>query len=133
MKKEEEKQNFENTIDSIINDSMKNLKNMVDANVVVGKPITMNDGSIIIPVSKVLAGLVCGGSEIGVSKKNTEYPFAGGSGAGYTVVPIGVLSGKDANYTFVPIEAKNLYSDLLVTVNDILKTIKKEAIDDNKK
>lgn len=131
MKKEEEKQSTEKTIDNIVNDAMKNLKNMVDANVVIGKPIIMDDGTNIIPVSKVLAGLVCGGGELSnMCKKATEYPFAGGSGAGYTVVPIGVLSGKDGNFTFVPIEVKNLYSDLLVTVNDILKTINKETKDD---
>lgn len=132
MKKEEQKPSIENNIDKIVNDAMKNLKSMVDGNVVIGKPVLLKDGTTIIPVSKVLAGLVCGGGELGgTSKKATNYPFAGGSGAGYTVIPIGVLSGKGGNYTFVPIETKNLYSDLLVTVNDILKTINKESKNEN--
>lgn len=134
MKKEEEKQSVENSIDKIINDAMKNLKNMVDSNVVIGEPMTMTDGTNIIPISKVLVGVVCGGGEINNSKKKaTEYPFAGGSGAGYTIVPIGVLAGARDNYNFIPIETKNIYSDLMITVNDILKTIKKESIDDKTK
>ena len=50
MKKEEEKQSVENSIDKIINDAMKNLKNMVDSNVVIGEPMTMADGTNIIPI-----------------------------------------------------------------------------------
>lgn len=126
--KKEENQNVETTIDNIVNDTMKNLKNMVDANVVIGKAQTLKDGTSIIPVSKVIVGLICGGGELSnTSKKAQEYPFAGGSGAGYTVMPIGVLSGKNGHFSFIPIENKNMYSELLVTVNDILKTINKES------
>lgn len=126
--KKEENQNIETTIDNIVNDTMKNLKNMVDANVVIGKPQILKDGTSIIPVSKVIVGLICGGGELNnASKKSSEYPFAGGSGAGYTVMPIGVLSGKNGHFSFIPIENKNMYSELLVTVNDILKTINKES------
>ena len=132
MKKEEGKQNIENTIDNIINDAMKNLKNMVDSNVVIGEPILMTDGTNIIPVSKVLVGVICGGGELNNSKKkNLDYPFAGGSGAGYTIEPIGVLAGKGNNYSFISIESKNMYSELLTTVNNFLKTIKEETLDDN--
>ena len=106
MKKEEEKQSIEHSIDKIINDAMKNLKNMVDSNVVIGEPIVMPDGAIMIPVSKVLVGVVCGGGELNNAKKKpAEYPFAGGSGAGYTIAPIGVLVGKGNNYNFISIES----------------------------
>ena len=112
----------------------RDLKNMVDSNVVIGKPMFMPDGTNIIPISKVLVGVVCGGGEINSSKKkSSEYPFAGGSGAGYTIVPIGVLAGHGDIFNFIPIETKNLYNDLLGTVNDILKMIKKESIDDKNK
>ena len=126
MKKVKKEQCVENNIDEIVNDTMKNLKNMVNSNVVIGEPVLLSDNTTIIPVSKVLVGMVCGGGELGDDKKS-NYPFAGGSGAGYTIMPIGVLSGKNGNYTFVPIETKNLYSDLLITVNDILKTINREG------
>ena len=113
-------------IDKIVNDAMQNLKNMVDSNIVIGEPVIMADGTNIIPVSKVLAGIVCGGGELNNSKKkSTDYPFAGGSGAGYTVIPIGVLAGKDNNYNFISTEQKGVYSELLSTVNDILNSLKK--------
>ena len=127
MKKEKRGQTIENNIDNIINDAMSNLKSMVDSNVVIGKPTTLSDKTVIIPVSKVLVGIVCGGSEIGNNKKSNTMPFAGGTGAGYTLVPIGILSGKNGNFNFVPIEQKNIYSELLVTANDILNKINKES------
>lgn len=131
MKKEDEKQSVNENIDAIVNDAMKNLKNMVETNTIMGTPVTTKDGTTIIPISKVLVGFVCGGGEFSTScKKQCEYPFAGGSGAGYTIQPIGFLTGKNGAYTFVAIEQNNMYSDLLVTVNGILKTLYKESKND---
>lgn len=134
MKKGEEKQNVNENIDAIVNDAMKNLKSMVDSNTIIGKPIVIEDGTTIIPISKILVGFVCGGGEFSNScKKSCEYPFAGGSGAGYTVDPIGFLTGKNGVFNFVGIEKSNMYSDLLITVNGILKNLYKESSNDIKK
>lgn len=134
VKKEEEKQSVNQNIDEIINDAMKNLKNMVETNTIMGTPVITKDGTTIIPISKVLVGFVCGGGEFSTScKKQCEYPFAGGSGAGYTIVPTGFLIGKNGVFSFVAVEQNNLYSDLLVTVNGILKTIYKESNNNDKK
>lgn len=126
--KKEEKQNVNTNIDKIINDAMKNLKNMIETNTIMGTPIVTDDGTTIISVSKVLVGFVCGGGELNsCNKKSENYPFAGGNGAGYTIVPIGFLTGKNGVFNYVGVEQKNMYSDLLVTANGILKTILKES------
>lgn len=48
----------------ILNDAMTNLKQAIDINTVVGKPIVAEDGSIIVPVSKVYVGIVAGGENL---------------------------------------------------------------------
>ena len=59
---------------------------------VVGDPVQTQDGSTIIPISKVSFGFVAGGGEYaGAIGMERDMPFAGGAGAGVTVHPMGFL------------------------------------------
>lgn len=74
--------------------SMESIREMVDVNTVVGDPVQTQDGSTIIPISKVSFGFVAGGGEYpcGTMRTQTEeMPFAGGAGAGVSVHPMGFL------------------------------------------
>ena len=74
--------------------SMESIREMVDVNTVVGEPVQTQDGSTIIPISKVSLGFVAGGGEYlcGTMRPQTEeMPFAGGAGAGVSVHPMGFL------------------------------------------
>lgn len=74
--------------------SMESIREMVDVNTVVGEPVQTQDGSTIIPISKVSFGFVAGGGEYlcGTMRPQTEeMPFAGGAGAGVSVHPMGFL------------------------------------------
>ena len=134
MKKENQQNSKKITIDSIINDALKNLKEIVDVNTVIGKEVVMKDGTIIIPISKICVGFVAGGGELNSNYKNPpeSYPFAGGSGAGFTVVPVGFLTGKNGNLNFINTKSDNSYDSLLNLTNKALKLII-ENIKDNKK
>lgn len=81
-------------IESLMSTSMESIREMVDVNTVVGDPVKTQDGSTIIPISRVSFGFVAGGGEYagGVSPQTAEsMPFAGGSGAGVSVHPVGFL------------------------------------------
>ena len=82
-------------IESLMKTAMQSIKEMVDVNTVVGDAVETNDGSVIIPISQVACGFAAGGGEYEASysgKGNPqELPFAGGSGAGVSVKPIGFL------------------------------------------
>lgn len=52
----------ENPIEGLMNTTMNSIKNMVDVNTIIGKPIETKNG-IIIPLSKVTFGFASGGSE----------------------------------------------------------------------
>ena len=74
--------------------SMESIREMVDVNTVVGDPVQTQDGSTIIPISKVSFGFVAGGGEYlcGTMRPQTEeMPFAGGAGAGVSVHRMGFL------------------------------------------
>ena len=54
-----------NRINNVIETTLKNLGNIIDVNTVVGAPIKTIDGSLIIPISKVVVGVLAGGGEYG--------------------------------------------------------------------
>ena len=52
----------ENPIEGLMNTTMNSIKDMVDVNTIIGKPIETKNG-IIIPLSKVTFGFASGGSD----------------------------------------------------------------------
>ena len=105
-------QNLPNMLDNTIT----KIREMVDANSVVGEPITTADGVTIIPISKISVGLGGGGSDF-VSKNpnQQENPFGGGVGAGVKVTPVAFLIIKDGNVRMLPVATPaNTTADRLV-------------------
>lgn len=93
-------QNLPNMLDSTI----AKLREMVNANTVVGEPITTGDGITIIPVSKISIGFGVGGSDF-VSKNLNQHenPFGGGLGAGVKVTPVAFLVINQGNVRMIPV------------------------------
>ena len=77
-------------LEGVMDTSMKNLKEIVDANTVIGDPVTTPTGTVIIPVSKVSFGFASGGSDLPV-KTNPKDLFGGGAGAGVSIQPVAFL------------------------------------------
>ena len=102
----------ENKIPEIIRSSMENIRSMVDANTVIGDPITV-EGATIIPISKVGFGFAAGGSDI-PTKNPGDKPFGGGSGAGVSISPIGFLVVTADQIKMVPVSSGNTPIDKLV-------------------
>ena len=91
-------------IESIMTTTLENIRDMIDVNTIIGDAIATQDGCTIIPISRVSFGFVAGGGEYQTnahSRHDTapqpkELPFAGGTGAGVTVQPLGFLvTGQD--------------------------------------
>lgn len=81
-------------IQGLMGTSMESIREMVDVNTVVGDPVQTQDGSTVIPISKVSFGFVAGGGEYagGMMQPTPDnMPFAGGAGAGVSVQPMGFL------------------------------------------
>ena len=92
-------------IQGLMEASMKNIKEMIDVDTIIGEPVQTPDGTTIIPVSKVAFGFGAGGSDIPVKTANPETPFGGGSGAGVSIKPVGFLVVSADQIKLLPIEA----------------------------
>ncbi|MBQ4629475.1 MAG: GerW family sporulation protein [Clostridia bacterium] len=95
-----------NPIEGLMGEAMGKLKHMIDANTVIGEPITTADGATIIPVSKVAFGFGAGGSEFGakpVNEKEEKAMFGGASFGGASVKPLSFLVIKDDCIRLIPV------------------------------
>ena len=76
-------------ISDILGMTMEKIRTMVDANTVVGTPILLEDGSTLVPISRVSFGFASGGNDRTVPGGKTG--VWGGSGAAIKTVPVGFL------------------------------------------
>jgi len=99
----------EHPISSLMQETMAKIKEMVDVNTIIGKPIVTADGTTVVPVSKVTFGFASGGSEFSSRKASQDTPpsFGGGGGAGVTVAPVCFLIiGKDGSANILGVNAQ---------------------------
>lgn len=123
-------------INSLMDTTMKKIKEMIDVNTIIGDPITTPDGTTIIPVSKVSYGFASGGSDLPTKRENKDC-FGGGSGAGVTINPVAFLSVSKGSVKLIPIEKYDgavdrivgMVPDLVDKVTDMLKKDKSSDID----
>ncbi|MBE3520011.1 MAG: sporulation protein YtfJ [Firmicutes bacterium] len=73
-------------IESLMKTTMESLKAMVDVNTVVGEPVQTEDGTVIVPVSRVSFGFVAGGGD--------EVSEEAASGQGWAQQNQGLYSGQ---------------------------------------
>ena len=89
-------------IDGLMSSAMNSIKEMVDVNTIIGNPVNIPDGTVIIPISRVSFGFAAGGSEF-TGNKESKLPFGGGSGAGVTINPVGFLVVGNGIVKFVAV------------------------------
>ena len=114
---------------------MQKMRELVDANTIIGEPITTADGVTLIPVSKVSLGFAGGGSDFAQKPDSKGIGFGGGAGAGVTITPIAfvVAAGKDVDLMYItPPEMTTVdrviekVPEVLDKVTDFLSTMDKE-------
>lgn len=110
-------------IQGLMETSMQNIRDMIDVNTVLGDAITAQDGSTVVPVSKVSFGFVAGGGEYG-DREQDKYPFAGGAGAGVSLQPVGFLVCGAENVRMLPVPAKNSVDRLIDLMPGFIEEVK---------
>lgn len=116
-----------NKVGNMIDNSLAKIRNMVDVNCVIGDAVSLPDGSIIIPISKVAVGFVSGGgeySDLNSKRNRDEFPMAGGTGGGYSVVPIGFFVLKNGKFKMVNADKSSSYLELIKNVSELIKNMK---------
>ncbi|MCL2226958.1 MAG: GerW family sporulation protein [Oscillospiraceae bacterium] len=81
-------------ISDLMETTMQKVREMVDANTIVGQPITTADGITLIPVSKVTFGFAGGGTDF-AKKQGAHDGFGGGAGAGVNIIPVAFIVVKN--------------------------------------
>lgn len=98
--------NNEHPINGMMDVTMEKIRQMVDANTIIGNPINTADGTTILPVSKITYGFVSGGGDY-ASNKSSKDLFGGGSGAGVSVTPVAFLVLHQGNVRMIQIADKS--------------------------
>ena len=128
--------NIEENVNSVIDIAMNRLKEIIDVNTVIGKPIKIDNNATILPVSKVSVGFVAGGGEIiaRAKQKAPKDPFAGGSGSGFVVTPIGFLICENDIVKYVNCETKTPLDEIMKFSNNLVnKVVNDKKVVDNEK
>ncbi len=94
----------ENQLNGFLGVTMDKIKEMVDVNTVIGDPIPTQDGTTVIPISRVSYGFASGGTDLPSKAQPNKGLFAGGSGAGITITPIAFLAVKNGSVRILQIE-----------------------------
>ena len=117
-------------INEIVESAIANLTKAAEVNTIVGKPILALDGTTILPISQITFAFMAGGGEYGnknltksFARNNIDSNFAGGSGGGATMKPIGFLVVGDDGVEMVTIDADSTFDKIL----DIAKSFTKRT------
>ncbi|AET61277.1 sporulation protein YtfJ [Paenibacillus terrae HPL-003] len=107
----------EHPLQSFVQTAKDHLKDMMDVNTTIGEPVTVSDGTIIIPICKVSYGFAAGGSDwerhIQHSARVTP-SFGGGMGGGVAVTPLAILIiGKMGVQTIYLDNSPTVYDKIL--------------------
>ena len=124
----------EHPIQGLMDVTLEKIKKMVDSNTIIGNPINMADGTMILPISKVTFGFASGGSDF-PSKSNKE--LFGGGGAGVSISPIAFLVVHGSNVRMIQLadtsnsvdRAIGMVPEMVDKIADLFKKEPKEQND----
>lgn len=108
-------------INELLGISMEKIKEMADVNAIIGEPIKLDDGTTIIPISKVSYGFASGGSDL--PSKSEKSLFGGGAGAGISIKPEGFLVVSNGNAKMVPMTVSN--DPISAVINSVPEAVDK--------
>lgn len=104
----------EHPINGLMGVTMDKIRELVNSDTIIGEPVSLPDGTTILPVSKVTFGVATGGSDF--AAKQSKELFGGGSGAGVTVAPVAFLVVKDGNVRTIQLADPNNSLERAITM-----------------
>ena len=93
------------SVKDLMGETMEKVRSMVDVNTIIGDPIVTQDGTTLIPLSKVSVGFASAGSDF-VSKNSKEGAplcFGGGGGAGISINPVAFVVVSNGMARILPV------------------------------
>ena len=111
-------------IENLITSTISNLKEVLDINSIIGNPIQVGSNITLIPVCKMLMGLISGGSDSGKDKlrKAKIDNYAGASGTGISYTPIGMVAVVGNVVKYIPLGKDIPYYNITQSIEKIITT-----------
>ena len=103
-----------NKVEGLMGVSVEKIHELVDANTVIGTPITIDEGITLIPVSRVSYGFASGGTDL--PNKNASELFGGGAGAGIQITPVAFLTVKNGEINLLPVVSRPDSMDRMISM-----------------
>ena len=98
-------------VDQLVENTFTRLKDIIDANTIIGKTIKLSDTVSIIPISKVSVGMISGGGQMPVKRKDLN---SLGNTTGFTITPIVFLTINNTNISYIPTSIEDNSTSKLV-------------------
>lgn len=117
-------------VSDVLSASMSKVREMVDANTVVGSPIQVNGGTTLIPISKINFALASGGADLASKLAGQAGTFGGGAGCGVKITPVAFILVQGERVRVLPIDepaenaVERMVEQLPMLVDKITELIK---------
>lgn len=115
------------SLPNLLGETMEKIRSMVDANTILGNPITTPDGVTILPVSRIKFGFAGGGADFApkTGRVASENNFGGGTGGAVTITPVAFLVIKGESVRLLPIAepASNAVERVVEMLPDLIDQV----------
>lgn len=115
-------------INEIVETAITNLSKVAEVNTIIGKPIVTYDGTTILPISQVTFAFMAGGGQYGNKTppkhfvgNGTNANFAGGSGGGASLTPVGFLVVDKSGVRVIDADKSNTIDKIFDIAKDFAK------------
>lgn len=124
--------NSNHPIQSVLETALAKIRDVIDSETIIGDPITLAEGAVVIPVSKVSFGFASGGSDL--PTKTSKELFGGGAGAGVSIKPVAFITFCNGEIKLMRIDenepaASALLGKLPETIQKLQETLSKKKKD----
>ena len=118
-------QNYsQNPIEQIVESAIFNIKKAAETNTIVGQPFIGTDGSTIMPISQVSFAFVAGGGEYDAKKAKNDSNFAGGSGGGATLSPVGFLITNKDGVKLIKFDGETTFQKVVDVASSLIEAFR---------
>lgn len=119
-------------IQNVLETALAKIRDVIDSETIIGDPITLAEGAVVIPVSKVSFGFASGGSDL--PTKTSKELFGGGAGAGVSIKPVAFITFCNGEIKLMRIDenepaASALLGKLPETIQKLQETLSKKKKD----
>lgn len=123
---------MENKVKELLGVSIEKIRECVDVSTVIGDPIEVPNGTVLIPISKVAYGFAGGGSDL--PNKHSQELFGGAGGAGINITPIAFIVCEKTGVRVLPMvstpdtinQMANMVPDVIGKITGLIASKKQE-------